>query len=153
MVADKKSAGKYKITKVTKKNGKVTGGTVTYMGPYNKNCKKANIKNTVKLAGATFKITQINTAAFKGCKKIKTVTIGANVTSIGKEAFKGCKKLTTIKIKSLKLKKIGKKAFGSINSKAVFNVSKKIKSKVLKNYKKLIKKAGVKKVSIKKVKL
>jgi homoserine trans-succinylase len=43
-IADKKSAGKYKITKVTKKNGMITGGTVTYMKPYSKWSKVKKVK-------------------------------------------------------------------------------------------------------------
>ena len=115
----------------------MTGGTVTYMKPYNKNCTKATIPATVKIGGVTFKVTEVSNNAFKNCKNLKKVIIGKNVTKIGSKAFYGCKKLKSITIKTTKLKKIGSKAFKGINSKAKFKVPKKKLSK----YKKMIKKA------------
>ena len=141
-IADKKS-GKYKITKVTKKNGKVTGGTVAYTKPYNKNCKTATVKDKVKIAGVTFKITSISINAFKGCNKLTKVTIGKNVTQIGKNAFNGCSSLKNVIVKATNLKKIGSRAFEGINSKAKFKLYKKKYSK----YKKMIKKAKAPKTS------
>ena len=136
-IADKTSASKYKITKVTKKNGKIIGGTVTYTKPYNKNCKTATVKATVKIAGVTFKVTTVEKNAFKGCTNLTKVTIGKNVTQIGKNAFNGCGNLKTIIIKAVNLKKVGTKAFNGINYEAKFKLYKKKYSK----YKKLIKKA------------
>ena len=137
-IADKGSSGKYKITKVTKKKGKITGGTVTYMKPYNKNSTSAVVKDTVKLGGVKFKVTVIDNNAFKG-SKIKKLTIGKYITKIGKNAANGCTDLKDIKIKTKVLKKIGSKAFYGINAKAKFKVSAKNK---VKKYKKMIKKAG-----------
>ncbi|MCR5103016.1 MAG: leucine-rich repeat protein [Eubacterium sp.] len=161
-VADKKTGGKYKITKVTKKGGKVTGGNVTYMKPYNKNCTKMTATRTIKIGGVVFKVTAINKDAFKGCKKLKTAAIDANVlsiganaysgctalttvtirgnglTNIGANAFNGCKRLKTITIKSTNIKKIGAKAFKGISSKATFKLPKKKKTV----YEKKLKKAG-----------
>ena len=137
-IADKSSAGKYKITKVTKKKGKITGGTVTYMKPYNKNSTSAVVKDTVKLGGVKFKVTVIANNAFKG-SKIKKLTIGKYITQIGKNAANGCADLKNIKIKTKVLKKIGGKAFKGINAKAKFKVTAKNK---VKKYKKMIKKAG-----------
>ena len=136
-VVDKKSGGKYKLTKVTKKNGKVVGGTVTYMAPNNKNCTKATTPDCVMIAGIKFKVTEINKNAFKNCKKLTKVTIGKNITKIGAGAFSGCSKLKSISIRTTKLKSIGKNAFKGINSKARFKVPKKRYSK----YKKMIKSA------------
>ena len=78
-------------------------------------------------------------------KKLKKVTIGANVTKIGKNAFKGDKKLKTIKVKSKKIKKVGKAAFKGIAKKAKFSVPKAKKAK----YKKLFKKGGITKSMLK----
>lgn len=75
----------------------------------------------------TYKVTGIADKAFKGNKKIKSVTVGANVKTIGKEAFSSCKKLKKLTIGS-KVKKIGKNAFRSC--KALKTIS--IKTKVLK---------------------
>lgn len=137
LVADKKSGGKFKITKITKKNGKVVSGNVSYMAPYNKNCTKATAPDFVKIAGVKFKVTEINKNAFKNCKKIKSITFGKNITKIGANAFSGCAKLKTITIRTTVLKSIGSKAFSGINSKAKFKVPK----KQIKKYTKMIKKA------------
>ena len=107
IIKDKKSKGYYKITKLVKKNGKITGGNVTYLKPVNRKCKKVTIKAKVKLKGVSFK-----------------------VTAIGKKAFYGCKKLKLIKIKSTTIKKVGKKAFAKINKKAKFVLPKKGRAKL-----------------------
>lgn len=138
-IADKKTAGKYKVTKVLKKNGKATGGTVTYMKPYNIKCTKATIPKAINLAGVKFKVTSLNKNAFKNCLNIVTVVIESNVTSIGVNAFNGCKKLKTVTIRSSSIKSIGKNAFKGINAKAKFKLPK----KKLEKYTKMIRKAGV----------
>ena len=138
-ISDKTSSGKYKITKVTRKNGKIVGGTVTYMAPYNKNCLKATVPATIRIRGVKFTVTAVNKGAFKNHKKLKTVTIGTNVTNIGANAFSGCSKLSNVNIRSTKIKKIGSKAFKGINKKAKIKVPK----KRLEKYKKMLYKAGV----------
>ena len=74
--------------------------------------------NTVNYAGKTFKIVEIGDKAFNGCKKkLKKVTIGANVTAIGKNAFKGCKKLANVIVQNnSKLNKVGGGAFKNTSS-------------------------------------
>ncbi|MCR5104960.1 MAG: leucine-rich repeat domain-containing protein, partial [Eubacterium sp.] len=139
VVADKKKGGKYRITKVTKKGKKVTGGTVEYVAPYDKNCKLVSATGKVKLGGATFKVTSIRKDAFSGCTKLKKVVIGSYVKDIGANAFYGCKSLKSVTIKSSSIKKIGTNAFKGINSKAKIIVPK----KKLSAYRKLIKKAKV----------
>lgn len=139
LVADKKTAGKYKVTKILKKKGKIVGGTVAYIKPYSKNCTTATIKPTVKFAGITFQVTSITNNSFKGCMKLKKVVIGKNVTQIGKNAFNDCKRLKTITIQSSSIKKIGSNAFKGINAKAKI----KVPSKMLTKYIKLINKANV----------
>ncbi len=76
---------------------------------------------TIK-AGAA--ITEIKDGAFLGCTALTSITIPARVTRIGKQAFYNCKKLqmVTVKTKKLVLKKVGKKAFTGIGSKAVIKV-------------------------------
>ena len=113
------------------------GATLTYKAPINKKAKKVTIPATVTIDGITYKVTDIAPNAFKGCKKLKKITIGAGVTTIGKKAFTGCKHLKNIIIKSKKLKKIGKNAFKGINKTAKIKVPK----NKLKAYKKLFKKA------------
>lgn len=68
-------------------------GTVWYAGPASKKVKKASVPATVTIGGKAYQVIGVKAGAFKGCKKLKAVTIGANVKQIGKAAFKGCKKL------------------------------------------------------------
>ena len=137
-IADKKSSGKYRITKLTKnkKTGKVTGGTVEYMAPYNKNCKLISATGIVKLAGVKFKVTSIAPNCAKDCKKLTKVILGSYITNIGKNAFSGCASLKTITIKGTALKKVGANAFKGINKNASISVpkgKKKAYTKLLKN--------------------
>ena len=74
------------------------------------------------------KVTKIEEDAFAS-NQIKEVTIPAKVKYIGRYAFGYCKKLKKITIKSTKLKKIEKKAFYYIHSKATFDVPNKCKKK------------------------
>ena len=70
------------------------------------------IPNTVMVGNTSVPVTKIADKAFKGKKKLKTVTIGNNVKEIGAGAFEGCKKLKTVK-GGKKVAKIGKGAFAS----------------------------------------
>ena len=71
--------------------------------------------------------------------KLKKVIIEKNIQKIAKNAFKGCKKLKKVTIKTTKLKSIGTNAFKGIYKKATFKVPK----KYLKKYKKMFtKKTG-----------
>ena len=127
--------------KKTVSGGTYTGlgnGKVAYAAPASKNIRKTTIPNQVEIDGKTYPITEINTGAFKNCKKLKSVVIGKGITSIGTKAFSGCKALKKITIKSAKLKKVGKNAFKGIHAKAVIKVPK----AKLKAYKKLLKKKG-----------
>lgn len=122
---------KYKITS-PKLDGK---GTVTVIGGKSKTLKSVKIGATVKIGGKSFKITSVGKNAFKGYKKLTSVTIGKNVTKIESGAFQQCTKLKKIKISSTTLKSVGKNAIKGINKKAVIQCP---KSKLAK-YKKLFK--------------
>jgi uncharacterized repeat protein (TIGR02543 family) len=137
-VADKKSGGKYKITKVVKENGKVVRGNVTYMAPYDRNCTKMTAPKYVVIGGVKFKVIAIYKDAFKNCKKLKSATIECYVRTIGANAFDGCKNLKKVTIRSNRLTKIGASAFKGIDKNAKFKVT---KHKVNK-YKNMILKAG-----------
>ena len=108
---------KVKVTSSSKKNPTVTITKFT-----DKKAKKLTIPATVKVKGVTYKVTAISDKAFKGNKKLTTVTIGSNVTKIGKEAFSGCKNLKKITVTAGKLKTISKNAFKGINKKATITV-------------------------------
>ena len=115
------------------------------------NKKKITIPAKVKIKGVSCKVVEIGKKAFKGKKKLKTITIGKNVTTINKNAFQNCKKLQTIKLKGTVLKKVKAGAFKKTSSKLTVNAPKKIKKSKAKRNKllKALKKGGNKKVTIK----
>lgn len=136
------NSSKYKVTSVS-------GTRAVQFTNSKKNAKNVVIPSTVKISGKNYKVTSIANNAFKNNKKLKKVTIGANVNKIGKAAFKGCKNLKSIVIKTKKLtaKKVGANAFKGINKKATFKVPK----KKIKAYKKIVKaKGAAKTVKVKK---
>jgi hypothetical protein len=107
--------------------------------------KKVNIKGTVKLNGIYFRVTRIAANAFKNTPNATSLVIPSYVTQIDKNAFKGLKKLTTItfRIKSMKYRTIEKGAFNGLDTtKITIKVSKGITDKQLKSVKKAFKKAG-----------
>ena len=137
VLSDAKSKGKYKVVSVDSASKHVC---VSYIAPTDKNVAKADVPDSIGIAGMTVKVTSIEANAFKNCKKLKSVTIGKNIAKIGKNAFSGCKNLKSIKIKATGLKSVGAKAFAKINA----NAKVKVPKKQLKSYVKLLKKAGIK---------
>ena len=137
----------YTVSKMnyTVTNADMTGkGTVTLSGTTVKKAKlkKLTVPADIKINGASFRVTAIGDRAFQNFKKLGTVTVGKNVASIGNHAFAGDKKLKKIKIRSAKLKSVGKKAVKGIQKRAVITVPK----KQAKKYKKLFSsKTGFKK--------
>ncbi len=124
---------KYKITSV-----KANNCTATVTGMDNKKKTSVKIPATVNSKNISYKVTAVANNAFKGNKKLKSVTIGKNVTSIGKNAFKGCKNLKKITVSTKVLKKVGAGCLKGIHKKAVI----KVPAKKKKAYKKLFKKKG-----------
>ena len=98
------------------------------------------IPNTVKIDGIIYKVTSIAKNAFKNNKNLKKITIGGNITKINANAFRGCANLKIIKVKSKKLKSVGKNAFKGISPKAKI----KVPSNCLEKYKKMLTKKGQK---------
>ena len=99
-------------------------------------------KVVYQVSGKSASVKKVTSKKLKKVTIQKTVTINGKkykVTAIAKNAFKGCKKLKTITIKSVSLKKVGKNAIKGVNKKAKIKVPK----KYLKKYKKLFtKKTG-----------
>ena len=159
----KSSGAKYVVT-----DNSVNNLTIEYVG--NKSNKKTiSIPDSVTYKGVKFKVTSIKAKAFKGnkkvttvkvgsnvskignnafegCSKLKNVTLGKGVTNLGKNTFKNCKKLTKITIKSTKLKSVGKNALKGVSAKCKI----KVPAKKVKDYQKLFKGKGQKKVKISK---
>lgn len=138
-----------KDTKTIKKGDVVTAGsgqqkakykvisksTVTYhKSLVSSKADSAKVPDSVKISGKTYKVTEISTKAWKGCKKLKKVVLGKNVMQIQKKAFYGCAKLKTIQFNTKKLEKIGDSAFqGCKKLKKLTIKSKKLKKKKVKN--------------------
>ena len=118
----------YKVTKA--------GAEVSLVGT-NKNAKSVTIPAVIKAKGVTYKVTSIGTKAFNGSKKLKKVTIGANIKKISNNAFYKCKSLKMVIIKSVLLTKktANKKAFKGTNKKMVIKVPKKVKKSYAKIFK------------------
>ena len=136
------------VCKVTSSGS--SGCSVEYVKPSSKKCTSAKVPASVTVNGKAYAVTSIAPNAFKGNKKLKSVTIEKNIKKIGKNTFYGCKNLKKIVIRSKNLSKksVGKNAFKGINSKAVIKAP---KNKV-KSYKTLFKTKGMsKKVKVKKI--
>lgn len=104
---------RYKVTKAR--------STVSFFGTES-SAKNIVIPATVKIGNIRYKVTSIAANAFRNNRKLKKVTLGAEIQKIGRMAFKGCRKLGTVNIKSKKLKKIGKNALKGIKPNAKINV-------------------------------
>lgn len=152
---------KYKVRKATEKEK-----TVSVVGAVSKSVKKITIPSDVNYKDHTFKVDYIRSSSFRNLKKLESVSIGRNVTAIGSRAFQNCKmlssvkigkgitsignyafygsdkKLKYVKIYSVKLSKVGKKAFDQSSSNGVM----KVPSSKLSAYKKLLKDKGIKTV-------
>lgn len=87
-------------------------------------------------------VTAIEPNAFLGNKKLQTLRIGKNVESIGKNAFYGCRKLKRVSVLSDKLTLSSMKKNTFTNVKKIKIVIPRQKKKL---YKKIFKKAGLKK--------
>ena len=135
-IVDKKTGSIYKVT-----SSSSSSRTVAFVG--NKVKASVTIPTSIKIKGATYKVTEISASAFKNNRKLKKVVIGQNIVKIGKNAFYGCKNLTSITIKSsqLTLKNIGKNAFKNTSPKATVKVPKNQKAL----YNQILKKRGLNK--------
>ena len=121
-------------------NYKVTGtNTVAFTKPAGKKS-SVYIPTDITVNGVVYRVTSIAANAFKNDKKLKKVTIGAQIQKIGANAFRGCKNLKQICVdtKQLKKSRVGKKAFAGISKKVVFRI---VSSKV-NSYKKIFRSKG-----------
>lgn len=107
----------YKITKDTVPYVNRTGiswpcGEVQVVGASNAVKKRAtlNLPGLVKIGPQFYAVSSIKSSVFKGCKKIKKITISSNTVSIGDGAFKNCTSLKTVKMGGGSMR-IGKDAF------------------------------------------
>lgn len=124
------SGSTYKVTKA---------GAEVMVYKTSKVARSVTIPATIKAKGITYKVTSIGTKAFSGNKKLKKVTIGANIKKISNNAFFKCRSLKMVTIKSVLLTKktANKKAFKGVNKKMVIKVPKKVKKAYVKIFKEL----------------
>ena len=122
------SGSTYKVTKA---------GAEVMVYKTSKVARSVIIPTTIKAKGITYKVTAIGTKAFNGNKKLKKVTIGANIAKISNNAFYKCRSLKMVTIKSVLLTKktANKKAFKGVNKKMVIKVPKKMKKVYVKIFK------------------
>lgn len=122
------SGSTYKVTKA---------GAEVMVYKTSKIARSVIIPATIKAKGITYKVTAIGTKAFNGNKKLKKVTIGANIKKISNNAFFKCKSLKIVTIKSVLLTKktASKRAFKGISRKMVIKMPKKMKKAYVKIFK------------------
>ncbi|WP_026528772.1 InlB B-repeat-containing protein [Butyrivibrio sp. VCD2006] len=123
-------------------------GTASVGKTANKSITTVSIGKSVTYNGVSYNVTEIAKNAYKNCKKLSSLTIGANVESIGAKAFSGCKNLKKVTINGNNLKSVGKGSFKGIKSGAKIIIICKDKKTYNKLVKKL-KKAGAQKANFK----
>ena len=103
----------------------------------NPKAKTVTIPNTIKVNGINYKVAEVGANAFKNNKKVKKVTIGANVVKIANKAFNKCPSLRNVIIKTTLLTKktASKKCFNKVHKKMVIKVPKKVKKSYVKIFK------------------
>lgn len=124
---------------------RLSGAKATVTGPKSRSAKRLTIPKTIRAGGKTYKVTEIKAGAFKGMKKLTSVTLGENIKTIGKSAFQNCGKLKNITIKTKKLtgSSVKSNAFKGIYKKAIFKCP---KGKA-KTYEKILRKRGAPKTA------
>ncbi|MCR5202292.1 MAG: leucine-rich repeat domain-containing protein [Lachnospiraceae bacterium] len=90
------SSLKAKVLKSARTDG--TAGTVAIAGTTSKNITSFDCPSVIYYNGFVYNVTQINSAAFKNCKKLSEVELGSKITTIAANAFYGCKKLQYLKL-------------------------------------------------------
>ena len=103
----------------------------------NPKAKTVTIPNTIKVDGISYKVAEVGANAFKNNKKVKKVTIGANVVKIANKAFNKCPSLRNVIIKTTLLTKktASKKCFSKVHKKMAIKVPKKVKKSYVKIFK------------------
>ena len=90
----------------------------------NPKAKTVTIPNAITVDGISYKVAEVGANAFKNNKKVKKVTIGANVVKIANKAFNKCPSLRNVIIKTTLLTKktASKKCFSKVHKKMVIKV-------------------------------
>lgn len=115
-----------------------------------KKLKKITVPDRVTINGESCTVVSIAKNAFKGYGKLTKITFGATVESIEKGAVSGSKNITSVIFKNGNTK-VAKGAFKGCKKKVTVKVPSAVKKnkKAKKSFEKMIKKAGLKKVTVK----
>lgn len=103
------------------------------------------IPASISIDGVTYKVTEVAAKALNNNMNITSVEVGGNVKEIKGKAFYKCSRLSKVRLKTKKIIAMGSGAFKGVKAKATFYT---FNSKISK-YKSLLKKAGVKKPTMK----
>lgn len=143
-----------KGTEVTKGNNKYLvsssnagNPTVKFVGLVNAEVSNVVIPETISVGGVQYRVTLISANALKDNKSVASVIISMNVKSICAKSFNNCTKLKKVKLKSKVISKMNNKAFAGIHPKAVFYTY----HSQLERYEEMLKSAGVKKPTVKRL--
>lgn len=143
-----------KGTEVTKGNNKylisssnAANPTVKFVGLVNADVSNVAIPETISVGGVSYRVTLISNNALKDNKSVTSVIISKNVKSICAKSFNNCTKLKKVKLKSKVITKMNNKAFAGIHKNAVFYTY----NSQLSRYKEMLKGAGVKKPTVKRL--
>lgn len=103
----------------------------------NPKAKTVTIPNTITVNGISYKVAEVGANAFKNNKKVKKVTIGANVVKIANKAFNKCPSLRNVIIKTTLLTKktASKKCFSKVHKKMIIKSPKNVKKSYVKIFK------------------
>lgn len=103
----------------------------------NPKAKTVTIPNTITVNGISYKVAEVGANAFKNNKKVKKVTIGANVVKIANKVFNKCPSLRNVIIKTTLLTKktASKKCFSKVHKKMIIKSPKKVKKSYAKIFK------------------
>lgn len=105
------------------------------------------IPASISIDGVSYKVTTVAAKALSSNKNITSVEIGSNVKSIKEKAFYKCSRLSKVKLKTKKIIAMGSGAFKGVKTTAKFYT---FNSKLSK-YKSMLKDAGVKKPTMKRL--
>jgi uncharacterized protein YaaQ len=141
-------ASRKMMTEVEKSGGvyRLNGSTAVLTGVRDKNTQAFSVAASVKANGRTYRVTEIAPGACKGMKKLKTLSVSADVAKIGKDAFRGCSALMVLTLRTEKLKSgtVGEGAFAGLPKKLTVRVP----EARLKAYRSLLKKKGLAKTAV-----
>lgn len=107
------------------------------------NEKNVKVASKVKVNGVKYTVTVVASNAFKKCTKATKITLPKTIVKINKKAFTGAKKLKTIVLNNKKSITVTTGAFKGLNTKEMkIVVNKNMSAKQLKQFKKVLKRAG-----------